>query len=89
MPQVAILHIDKAGAYELAFEEAEAFMAKGRVADCSCDLIQCVCAEARKHDASCRLRVAMTCAVPIACEHGYDVCPECDPCTCHENVDFP
>ncbi len=25
-------------------------------------------------------------ATIIECEHGYDVCPECDPCTCGKGV---
>lgn len=24
----------------------------------------------------------MTCPVAVECEHGFDVCPTCDPCTC-------
>jgi len=32
--------------------------------------------------AECRLQMAATSAVGIACEHGFDVCPTCDPCTC-------
>lgn len=34
------------------------------------------------HRRDCRLRVATDCAAAIECEHGYDVCPICDPCTC-------
>jgi hypothetical protein len=34
------------------------------------------------HVPGCRTRIAAECAVPIECHHGYDVCPECDPCTC-------
>lgn len=30
----------------------------------------------------CRLYKAANCGTPIECEHGYDVCPMCDPCTC-------
>ncbi len=26
----------------------------------------------------------MECPVGIACEHGWDFCPKCDPCTCAE-----
>lgn len=37
-----------------------------------------------EHRQGCRTRTAATCAVPIECEHGYDVCPRCDPCTCAE-----
>jgi hypothetical protein len=28
------------------------------------------------------LSVSINCAVGIPCTHGYDVCPQCDPCTC-------
>jgi hypothetical protein len=31
---------------------------------------------------SCPTRLAEACSVPIECEHGYDVCPVCDACTC-------
>jgi hypothetical protein len=34
------------------------------------------------HARYCRFRVARECAIPVACEHNVDVCPECDPCTC-------
>jgi hypothetical protein len=26
----------------------------------------------------------MRCPVGIECQHGYDVCPTCDPCTCEK-----
>jgi hypothetical protein len=69
-----------------ADEDEATFMARGRASDCDCQLITCVCTEARAHDKTCRHRVALTCAVPIVCEHGYDTCPECDPCTCSQEV---
>jgi hypothetical protein len=77
-----VLALRKAGADLVQFEDAEEWMARGRVADCDCQLISCVCAEARTHEPKCRHRVALTCAVAIVCEHGSDVCPQCDPCTC-------
>lgn len=49
---------------------------------CTCGHIACVCHILRNHEPSCRFRKSTTCAVPIECEHGYDVCPICDPCTC-------
>jgi hypothetical protein len=65
------------------FESEKAYMARGRVLDCDCALIQCVCTEARKHKAGCQRRLAMTCAIPISCDaHGRDICEECDPCSC-------
>jgi len=64
-------------------ESFDEFTARSREDDCDCRLIQCVCKEARNHQKGCRYRFALTCAVGIACEaHGYDICPECDPCTC-------
>lgn len=38
----------------------------------------------RGHAVHCRFRLATTCTTPIECEHGYDVCPQCDPCTCSD-----
>ena len=64
-------------------EPVEDFMARGRAPDCDCGLIQCTCVTVRVHVMDCQLRRSMTCAVPIECdEHGLDVCPKCDPCTC-------
>jgi hypothetical protein len=34
------------------------------------------------HAEGCPQWRAMVCSVPIECEHGHDVCPKCDPCTC-------
>lgn len=34
------------------------------------------------HARYCDLRVSAECAMPVACEHGRDVCPICDKCTC-------
>lgn len=48
-----------------------------------CGHLACVCGIRKAHpDPKCRFRVSSTCAVPIECDHGYDVCPMCDPCTC-------
>lgn len=56
-----------------------------------CDRLACVCPTKKAHHKDCKFRIAVTCAVGIECEHGYDVCPQCDPCTCEEeetkNVD--
>lgn len=48
--------------------------------NCGClnNFFICVC----HHDKGCQFRVSITCAVPIECEHGYDVCPQCDACNC-------
>ena len=36
----------------------------------------------RKHWPFCQLYIAVSGAAGIECAHGYDVCPQCDPCTC-------
>jgi hypothetical protein len=47
-----------------------------------CGHFACVCAVRAGHVEGCRPRLAGAGAVAIECEHGRDVCPECDPCTC-------
>lgn len=42
------------------------------------------CGIRRMHRRRCKFRRAAAGAVGIECEHGYDVCPICDPCTCRE-----
>ena len=49
-----------------------------------CGHIACVCDIKAKHKEDCLFRIAATCSIPVECEHGYDVCPECDPCNCEE-----
>ena len=34
------------------------------------------------HTSDCELRLAIECSTPVECQHGYDVCPHCDQCTC-------
>ena len=68
------------GTHEESYED---FIARGRESDCDCKLLQCICVQARAHAKDCQFRVALTCAIPIACEeHDYDVCPICDQCSC-------
>lgn len=57
--------------------------------NCTCGMIECVCAQVAPHVEGCRYRRSMLCPVAIACEHGYDVCPECDPCTCPPKGTMP
>lgn len=35
-----------------------------------------------KHLPTCRLFVSSTCSTPVECDHGFDVCPQCDKCVC-------
>ena len=51
-----------------------------------CGHLACVCATKAAHADGCAYRRAVTCPAAIECEHGYDVCPTCDPCTCNDNV---
>lgn len=60
----------------------EELLARGRVENCTCGLIQCACETVRPHKEDCRFRKAVLCPIPIECEHGFDVCPECDTCDC-------
>lgn len=39
-----------------------------------------------RHKQGCQTLWAATCRVAIECEHGYDVCPICDRCTCAGNA---
>lgn len=47
-----------------------------------CHHFACICAVLAAHVASCTYRRAVTAVVGLACGHGFDVCPTCDPCTC-------
>jgi hypothetical protein len=47
-----------------------------------CGHIACVCDVKARHEETCRFRFAVVCAVGIACQHGHEVCPICDTCTC-------
>ena len=68
------------GAYGTTFEQ---FSAQGRVDDCDCQLVPCVCSQARQHGKNCPLRQALTCGFAFNCErHGLEVCAQCDACTC-------
>lgn len=51
-----------------------------------CGYFACVCTVRKRHAEDCPFRVSMACPVGIECEHGHDVCPECDPCTCGAGV---
>lgn len=39
-----------------------------------------------EHDLDCPYWHAVNANVGIECEHGCDVCPTCDPCTCHDGL---
>jgi hypothetical protein len=53
--------------------------------DCkTCGRLSCVCATVAMHAEDCPHRRATTCSTAIECDHGYDACPICDPCTCED-----
>lgn len=56
--------------------------AKTKIGCDKCGHLACVCAVKVKHEPDCLYRKSVTCPVGVECEHGYDVCPICDPCTC-------
>lgn len=37
---------------------------------------------AEGHKPTCRFLISVAGAAAIECEHGFDSCPTCDPCTC-------
>lgn len=49
----------------------------------------CVCAIQKAHAENCPFRRSVCCPVGIECEHGYDLCPICDPCTCGVGFTLP
>lgn len=53
---------------------------------CTCGFISCVCEIRDTHADGCKFRAAALCSIGIECEHGRDVCPICDPCTCGHGV---
>jgi hypothetical protein len=48
----------------------------------TCRHFACVCDLRARHDEKCPFLLAAAGAVGLACQHGHDVCPICDPCTC-------
>lgn len=59
---------------------------EGPITACSkCGHFACVCEAIAAHKPDCKFLRAVAGAVPIECEHGFDVCPRCDPCTCHDH----
>ena len=49
----------------------------------------CTCSIEKKHKKSCRYRVAASLSVELACDHGLQACPECDPCDCGAGAEVP
>lgn len=47
-----------------------------------CGLINCICGIHRDHRPGCLFLRAASLSIEIACEHGLQACPKCDPCDC-------
>jgi hypothetical protein len=47
-----------------------------------CHQCPCCCGVRRNHKEGCKFRRAIELPIAIECDHGHDVCPTCDPCTC-------
>lgn len=76
---IKALVVDKDGAHEV--NEDDLFCK-------TCNYISCICSVVKGHEMGCTYRSAVCCPVGIECEHGYDVCPICDPCTCKTVREF-
>ncbi len=83
-PEALMAYVETGALPEGSVEEPiEDFMARGRVEDCDCDMIECVCTLVRPHKKRCRYRIALICPVEVLCAaHKLEVCPECDACDC-------
>lgn len=46
------------------------------------NLVACTCTIAKKHKKGCRYRIAAELSFELACPHGLQACPKCDPCDC-------
>ena len=54
---------------------------------CSCgNLVACTCKLERRHGPDCPFARAAKLAVELPCPHGFQACPECDPCSCGAEV---
>jgi hypothetical protein len=71
--------------HTVVFDDEASWMARGRAADCDCQLLQCVCVEARQHKTECHWRKVLLAPIGFPCEpHGLEECPTCDACTCKD-----
>jgi len=56
------------------------------VIPCSCtkcgNLVACTCQLQEQHKKGCAFLRAATLGMELGCPHGFQACPECDPCTC-------
>lgn len=42
----------------------------------------CICSLKERHKDNCRFLRAARLPMELACEHGFQACPKCDPCDC-------
>lgn len=52
-----------------------------------CGHFHCICPVRERHKEDCRFRRAVELSVELACDHGFQVCPVCDPCDCGAGED--
>ncbi len=50
--------------------------------DGTCFVVCGACDASKTHKQGCRYLKSLSCWIAIECEHGLEVCPTCDPCTC-------
>jgi hypothetical protein len=75
-PQISAMSKQIAEELGMNYEE-------GPIVACpTCQHFACVCGIKATHKPDCPFLRAQVCSVGIECDHGYDVCPTCDPCTC-------
>jgi hypothetical protein len=53
------------------------------------NLATCTCPVEKQHAEGCRYRTAACLSIELACEHGFQACPICDPCTCGADPNPP
>lgn len=46
------------------------------------NLVHCTCSLGRTHAPGCRFLRAAQLSIELACPHGLQACPTCDPCSC-------
>lgn len=83
IPLETVILLSPRGTMRFRNDLYKAFKTSGiRVCDKCNNLVNCVCQVLQQHNPGCRFRVAAGLSFELACEHGFQACPICDPCTC-------
>lgn len=56
-------------------------------AECGYFKFACICKLKLVHREDCRFLRAARLTVELACDHGFQACPICDPCSCGVEVE--